>query len=72
MIYLATPLALLIAAPLLYLWWRVARGPRSVWAIRIIILLLAALICAEPIWSAGQGGRDIVFVLDRSLSAGRE
>ncbi len=72
MIYLATPLALLIAPPLLYLWWRLARGPRSVWGIRVVILLLAALICAEPIWTAGQGGRDIIFVLDRSLSAGRE
>ena len=72
MIYLQTPLALLLAAPLLYLWWRLARGPRSVWPIRVLILLLAALICAEPIWSAGRSGRDIVFVLDRSLSAGRE
>jgi hypothetical protein len=71
MIGLETPLALLVAAPLLVLWWRFARGPRSVWPIRIAVLLLASLALASPVIRSG-GGRHIVFLVDRSLSVGTD
>lgn len=67
-----TPLALLIAVPLLYLWWRLARGPGSVWGVRILIILLCAALCASPRYWTSQSGRRIVFVVDRSLSVGNK
>ncbi len=70
MIEFATPLGLLVLPPLLYLWWRVGRGPRAVGPLRVGILLLCALIFASPVLLFGGMGRNIVFVIDRSLSAG--
>ena len=72
MIGLQTPLALLVAVPLLYLWWRLGRGPRSVWPLRIAMLLLCALAVGSPVLYRGDAGRNIVFLVDRSLSTGRE
>ncbi len=67
-----TPLALFIAVPMLYLWWRLARGPRNVWGVRILIILLCAALCASPRYWKPQGGRRIVFLVDRSLSVGNK
>lgn len=72
MIEIGTPLALLIVAPLLYLWWRLGRGPREVWAIRLAVVLLAALMVASPAFRTGQRSRHVVLLVDRSLSCGKE
>ena len=72
MIGLQTPLALLVVAPLLYLWWRLGRGPRPVRALRIVILALCGLLLASPVIHTRRGGRHVVFLVDRSLSAGAE
>ncbi|MFH1732112.1 MAG: VWA domain-containing protein [Planctomycetota bacterium] len=72
MIGLQTPLALLVVVPLLYLWWRLGRGPRQVWAVRIAVLVLCALVLASPVVSTRRGGGHVVFLVDRSLSAGAE
>lgn len=72
MIGLQTPLALLVIAPLLYLWWRLGKGPRQVWALRIVILVLFALVLASPVVRTSREGARIVFLVDRSLSASPE
>ncbi len=72
MIALCAPLALLIAAPLLYLWWRLGRGPREVRLIRLAIVLLVALTVADLEVRSGEGSRHVVLLVDRSLSCGRE
>ena len=70
MIRFETPLALFILVPLLFLWWRLARGPRSAWIIRGLLVVLCSLMVASPVLREGERGRRIVFVVDRSLSAG--
>lgn len=72
MIGLDAPYALLVILPLLYLWWRLGRGPRDVWPLRIAMLLACALMAASPVLRGRGGGRRIVFLVDRSLSAGRQ
>ena len=72
MIGFTAPLALLVLVPLVYLWWRLGRGPRTTWALRVAILALCALMVAGPVLRRGGDGRRIVFLVDRSLSAGKE
>ena len=48
MIGFTAPLALLVLVPLVYLWWRLGRGPRTTWALRVAILALCALMVAGP------------------------
>jgi len=66
------PMALLLVVPLLYLWWRLGRGPRAVWPLRCGLLALAAVIFAGPVLTGGRRGRNVVLVVDRSLSAGKK
>lgn len=72
MIYFQTPLALLLVLPLLYLWWRLARGPRAVWPLRVAAVVLCGLMLASPVLRSDRRGRRTVFLVDRSLSVGRE
>ena len=72
MIEFGTPLALIILVPVLYLYWRLGRGPREVWAIRVVIVLLAVLMLASPAVRTGKRARHLVLLVDRSLSCGRE
>ena len=72
MIEFGTPLALIVLVPVLYLYWRLGRGPREVWAIRAAIVLLAALMLASPAVRTGRRARHLVLLVDRSLSCGRE
>ena len=66
------PLVLLIALLLLYLWWRLGRGPKEVWPIRILIVLLGILIAASPRFFLHEASRRIVLLADKSLSCGRD
>jgi hypothetical protein len=72
MITLEAPLALLIALPLAYLWWQLGRGPRAVRVLRALILVLCAFALASPVMRTRDAGRSLVFLVDRSLSAGDE
>ncbi len=72
MMDISTPLALLALAPLLYLWWRLGRGPRAVWPLRVAVLAFCVLMIAGPVLRRGGHGQRIVFLVDRSLSAGKE
>ncbi|MHC4479777.1 MAG: VWA domain-containing protein, partial [Planctomycetota bacterium] len=72
MIELAAPLTLLLIAPLLYLWWRLGRGPREARPIRAALVLVAVLLVASPRLHTGSRARHVVLLVDRSLSCGRE
>lgn len=65
---LATPLALLLALPLLAVLLRAGRvnGP-ALW-VRVAIVLLGVAALARPLLQLEQGGSDVVFVVDRSRS----
>ncbi|MFP4029334.1 MAG: VWA domain-containing protein [Candidatus Brocadiia bacterium] len=72
MFVIEKPLALLLVAPLAYLWWRLGRGPRSAWPLRIAMIVLCVLLLAGPGLKSGAEGRRLIFLVDRSLSAGDE
>ncbi len=65
---LATPLALLLAVPLLALLLRAGRVNGPAFALRVALLLLGVLALARPLVQLEQGGSDVLFVVDRSRS----
>jgi uncharacterized membrane protein/secreted protein with Ig-like and vWFA domain len=68
MIRFARPEAFLLAVPLL-LWWRGRLGPRGfIAALRLGVLFFLLGVLAEPWLPGAESGRDLVFVVDRSLS----
>ncbi len=69
---LVEPLALLIAVPLFYLWWRFARGPKANWPLRILLILFCGILLSTPVLRESGKGHDLVFLVDKSLSAGEE
>ena len=64
---LSAPWLLVVIVPLLYLWWRLGRGTRSVRALRVAMLLVAVMMLAGPSLLLRQPARSIVLLVDQSL-----
>jgi len=67
---LADPWFLIVAAPLIYLWLRLGRGAKNVRILRAVIIVTAVLILASPFYSTKSSQRNIVLLIDKSLSCG--
>lgn len=69
MIRLAAPEFLLVALPPLWLLWsqRAAVRP-AITALRLLLVAALALLLSEPYAVGRQSGRDLILVVDRSLS----
>jgi len=69
MIRLAAPEFLLLALPALWLLWSQRGAARpAVTALRLLLVLALAALLAEPYAVGRQSGRDLILVVDRSLS----
>lgn len=65
---LASPLALLLAVPLLALLLRAGRVNGPAFALRLVLVLLGVAALARPLVQLERGGSDVIFVVDRSRS----
>lgn len=62
------PEFLLLAIPAAWIWWRTRTDDRTGLMIRLVILVAGISALAGPYLESGQGGRDAVILVDRSLS----
>ena len=69
MIRFGAPEFLLLALPALWLLWALRDGVRpAVLALRLLLVVALAALLAEPFVAGRESGRDLILVVDRSLS----
>jgi len=66
------PALLLLLVPALWVWWRTRESSRATQAVRLLCLAALVLALAAPYMKTRDDGRDLVMVVDRSLSMPRE
>jgi Mg-chelatase subunit ChlD len=69
MIHFGAPEFLLLALPVLALLWTLRASVRpAVLALRLLLVVALAALLAEPFVAGRESGRDLILVVDRSLS----